>query len=173
MSEPPALILDTNIFIDALVFKRSSKNRPSVELLNRIAQGRFKAIIPAPVLLEVYDVVLRYTHDVGKAEEALRYMLNATNTEFCPISLDHSLIACEFFRDVNFNNDGAGRFVSKNPRTEKTLSAVDGLVLSVGMDLKKTVCSKDGLFKDVTVVDTKSPDEVLRFLSINPSTSPP
>lgn len=158
MSEPQTLILDANILIDVLVYKRKAENRPSVELLNRIAQGKFKAIIPAPVLLEVYKNVLQYTHSIGKAEEALRFMLNAANTDFCSISLDHSLVACEFFRDINFTCN-SGHFEIK-PDGEPTLSAIDGLILSVGMTEKQTVCSRDKLFKDAIGVTTKRPDEL-------------
>lgn len=158
MSEPQTLVLDANILIDVLVFKKKAENRPSVELLTRIAQGKFKAIIPAPVLLEVYNKVLQYTHSAGKAEESLRFMLNAVNTEFSPISLDHSLVACEFFRDINYTCN-SGHFEIK-PDTEPTLSTVDGLILSVGMTEGQMICSRDKLFKDANGVITKRPDEL-------------
>lgn len=156
MSEPPALILDANILIDVLVFKNSKISRPSVELLKKIGQGKFKAIVPAPVLLEVYDRVLHYTHDVKKAEEALAFILNATNSECCPILVDHSLMACEIYKETNYAPSGSGLYTINPP---DRLSAVDGHILAIGRFDNKPVCSREKKFKNVQSVVCKFPEE--------------
>jgi predicted nucleic acid-binding protein len=156
------VVIDTNVFIDVFVRKEDWVSRGSIELLKQIDEGKFEAVIPAPVLIEIFYIVLDRTFSEDKARKVLRTIMNADNTVCYPVGIEHALQAIEFYRNYNYvPNKGPGSGLGKRM---EGLSLVDCLVLAVGKGIPgAVVCSDENKFAHVQGVRVKKPWEIVRF----------
>jgi predicted nucleic acid-binding protein len=153
------LVIDTNVLIDAMVRGKDVRNRSSIELLRRIDRGEYLGILPTPVLVEVYYVVIDMTHDPERARKVLTNLLGSPNMQTQSIEREHALQAAEFFREMNYFQLGHG---NKLGRREEGLSMVDALILAVGRSIPGSiVCSNESRFSSVKGVVVKKPWEIV------------
>lgn len=153
MPEPWTIVVDTNVIIDAFVRSRDARSRGSIELIERIESGQLHAILPAPVLIEIFYVVLDVTHDPHRARKVLRVLLNSPNFSTRGIDVRDAYQAIEYYRQFNYYAVGQKGKMLK--RTD-TLSLVDCLILAVGHAVPgAVVVSNEGKFflaKDIKVM---------------------
>jgi predicted nucleic acid-binding protein len=153
MFEHRKVILDTNVIIDAFVRSRDARSRGSIELLKRIEKGDYIGVLPTPVLVEIYYVVLDVTHDPERARKTLRNLMALPNMSARAIEKEHALQAIEYIQRINYFHMGRG---DKLGRRAEGLSMVDALILAMGKSIPGAiVCSNESKFnqvKDIVVI---------------------
>lgn len=160
MSAPPTLIVDTNVIIDAFVRAKDARSKGSIELIRRIEAGEFAAILPAPVLIEIYYVVLDITHDPERAKHVLRILLNSPHFTPRRIEIEDALQAIRYYRQFNYFPVGHGKKYDK--RTD-VVSLVDCLILALGKTIPNSiVCSNEGKFVAAHDIRVARPWELVR-----------
>jgi len=161
MSAPRPVIVDTNVIIDAFVRSRDARSRGSVELLQRAEQGEFTGILPTPVLVEVFYVVLDVTKDPDRARKTLRKLLALPHIRVQSVEEEHAMIAMDLIREANYVRIGKG---DKLSRRGEGLSMVDSLILAIGRSIPgAVVCSNEGRFSHVRSVRTMRPNDLLEM----------
>lgn len=159
MSGPRPVIIDTNVIIDAFVRSGDARSRGSIELLRRVESGDFIGILPTPVLVEIYYVVLDVTKDPVRARKTLKKLLELPNTRVQAIEEEHALAAVELIRESNYFHLGKG---DKLARRSEGLSMVDSLILAIGRTTPgAVVCSNESRFSQVRSVRTMRPSELV------------
>jgi predicted nucleic acid-binding protein len=159
MSAPRPVVIDTNVIIDAFVRSGEGRSQGSIELLRRVEKGDFLGILPTPVLVEIYYVVLDVTKDPGRARRTLRTLLQLPNVRVQNVEKVHALAAVEIIRESNYVSLGKG---SKLSRGSQGLPTVDSLVLAIGSGVPgAVVCSSEGRLSQVRSVRTMRPREIL------------
>jgi predicted nucleic acid-binding protein len=160
MPAPRNVVIDTNVIIDAFVRSKDVRSRSSIELIERIEEGKLQGILPAPVLIEVYYVVLDVTHDPHRAQKVLRVLLNSPHFTSRGIEVKDAYQAIEYYRQFNYFAVGRGEKFLK--RTD-TLSLVDCLILAVGRAIPgAAVVSNEGKFFLAKDVEVLRPRELVR-----------
>jgi predicted nucleic acid-binding protein len=155
MSGPQTVIIDTNVIIDVFVRAKDIRSRSPIELLRRIEAGEFLGILPSPVLIEIYYVVLDATHDPDRARKVLRTLLGSPNFMTLSIDPEHALQACEYYRQYNYFPLGHG---TKLVKRDDGLSLVDCLVLAMGKAIPgAVVCSNESRFSQIKDVRVRKP----------------
>ena len=159
MSAPRTVVIDTNVIIDAFVRSGDGRSQSSIELLRRVEKGDFIAVLPTPVLVEIYYVVMDVTKDPGRAQRTLRTLLLMPNVRVQAVERDHALAAIEIIQEGNYVHLGKG---TKLGRRSQGLSMVDSLVLAIGHSIPgAVVCSNERHFSLVRSVRTMRPRELL------------
>ncbi len=159
MSAPRPVVIDTNVIIDAFVRSGDGRSQGSIELLRRVERGDYIGVLPTPVLVEVYYVVLDVTKDPGRAQRTLRALLQLPNIMVQSVEKGHALAAAEIIMESNYVRLGKG---SRLGRRSQGLSTVDSLVLAIGSGIPgAVVCSNEGRFSQVRSVRTMRPREIL------------
>lgn len=158
MSGPRPVVVDTNVIIDAFVRSGDARSRGSIGLLRRIEKGDFLGILPTPVLVEVYYVVLDVTKDPVRARKTLGKLLALPNIKVQPVEREHAMIAVDLIRESNYFRLGKE---GKLGRRSEGLSMVDSLILAIGRTIPEAVvCSNEGRFSQVRSVRTMRPLEL-------------
>jgi predicted nucleic acid-binding protein len=153
------VVIDTNVLIDAFVRSRDGRSRGSVQLLHLIEDGEVHGILPVPVLVEVYYIVLDITHDPDRAARTVRKLLALPNIRVQSVEREHALAAMSIVREVNYFKMGRG---TKLGRRSEGLSMTDALVLAIGTSIPgAVVCSNESLFTRVRSVRVIRPWELL------------
>jgi predicted nucleic acid-binding protein len=159
MSERQSVVLDTNVIIDAFVRAKDARSRSSVELLRRIEKGWFIGVLPAPVLVEVYYIVLDFTHDPVRARKVLSNLLALPNMTTRSIRKEDALQAIEYYQRLNYFRLGSGDKLGKR---DEGLSTVDAIILAVGRSIPgAVVCSNESKFTSLKDVKVKKPWELV------------
>jgi predicted nucleic acid-binding protein len=155
MPDARPVVLDTNVIIDAFVRSHDARSRGSIEMLRRIERGEYRGVIPTPVLVEVYYVVLDVTHDPLRAERTLDKLLALPHMTTQAVELEHAVVAMRMVRESNYFRMGSG---NKLGRRTEGLSMVDALVLAVGASIPRAVvCSSESRFSQVKGVKVLRP----------------
>ena len=153
------IVLDTNVIIDAFVRGKDLRSRSSAELLRRIQRGEYIGVLPSPILVEIYYVVLDFTKDPERARKVLRDLLGLPYMETRGIEKEHALQAIEYYRNSNYFHLGHSDKLGKRL---DGLSLVDALVLAVGKGIPgSVVCSNESRFTQVKDVEVKKPWELV------------
>lgn len=154
-----AIVIDTNVIIDAFLSSRDARSRSSVEILRGVDRGDYLGILPAPVLIEIYYVVLDITKDPRRAGKVLDTLLASKNMRAQSIDKEHAMAAMEIYRDTNYFSLGRGDKLGKR---DENLSVVDCVVLAVGRCLPGSiVCSNESRFARIKGVKTMKPWELV------------
>ncbi|GEM_PF-3395385 len=160
MPGPRPVVIDTNVIIDAFVRSRDARSRGSVELLRGVENGTFLGILPTPVLVEIYYVVLDVTKDPGRAKKTLNKLLALPNIRVQSVDREHAMVAVELIRESNYFRLGKG---DKLGRRSEGLSMVDSLILAIGRTIPgAVVCSSESRFSQVRSVRTMRPMELVK-----------
>ncbi|MBI0582781.1 MAG: type II toxin-antitoxin system VapC family toxin [Methanomassiliicoccus sp.] len=160
MSAPRPVVIDTNVIIDAFVRSGDGRSRGSIELLRRVENGEFAGILPTPVLVEIYYVVLDVTKDPHRAGKTLARLLELPHITVRAVEEAHAMIAVDLIRESNYFRMGKG---GKLGRRTDGLSMVDSLILAVGSTIPGAiVCSNEGRFSQVKSVRTMRPAELVQ-----------
>jgi predicted nucleic acid-binding protein len=160
MSGPKPVVIDTNVIIDAFVRSGDARSRGSVELLRGVERGDFIGILPAPVLVETYYVVLDVTKDPDRAMKTLRKLLALPNIQVQSVGREHAMVAIDLIRMSNYFRLGKG---DKLGRRSEGLSMTDSLILAVGQTIPEAVvCSNESRFSQVRSVLTMRPLELVK-----------
>ncbi|MDW5562013.1 MAG: type II toxin-antitoxin system VapC family toxin [Methanomassiliicoccus sp.] len=158
MPAPRPVVIDTNVIIDAFVRSGDARSRGSIELLRRVEQGDFTGILPTPVLVEIYYVVLDVTKDPHRARKTLVGLLALPNITVQAVEREHAMVAVDLIRESNYFRLGKG---NKLGRRSEGLSMVDALVLAIGRTIPgAVVCSNESRFSQVRSVVTLRPFEL-------------
>ncbi len=158
MSGRQSVVIDTNVIIDAFVRSKDVRSRGSIELLKRIEKGDFTGVLPTPVLVEVYYVVLDVTHDPDRARKTLRNLMALPNMTINAIEKEHAMLAIDLIRESNYFHMRHG---DKLGRRSEGLSIVDALVLAIGRAIPGAiVCSNESKFTQVKDIVVKRPWEL-------------
>ncbi len=159
MYEHRKVVLDTNVVIDAFVRSRDARSRGSIELLRRIEKGDYTGVLPTPVLVEIYYVVLDVTHDPDRARKTLRNLMALPNMVAKAVEKEHALQAIEYIRRINYFHMGKG---DKLGRRAEGLSMVDALILAMGKAIPGAiVCSNESKFNQVKDIVVLRPWELV------------
>lgn len=159
MSDRQAVVIDTNVIIDAFLRSRDLRSRSSVEILRAVDRGDFLGILPAPVLIEIYYVVLDITKDPKRAQKVVGTLLGSRNMRAQSIDREHAMAAMDIYRDTNYFHLGHGDKLGKR---DENLSVVDCVVLAVGKCLPGSiVCSNESKFSRIKGVRTMKPWELV------------
>jgi predicted nucleic acid-binding protein len=159
MSARQNVVIDTNVIIDAFVRSRDARSRSSVELLRRVEKGDFIGVLPTPVLVEIYYVVLDVTHDPVRARKTLRNLMALPNMTTKAVEKDHAMLAIELIRESNYFRMGKG---DKLGRRSEGLSMVDALILAMGKAIPgAVVCSNESRFTQLKDITVKKPWELV------------
>ncbi len=162
MSAPEAAVIDTNVIIDAFVRSGDARSRSSIELLHRVEKGDIIGVLPTPVLVEVYYVVLDVTKDPHRAQRTLQALLALPNMRVQAVEKGHAMAALDIIRESNYLKVGKG---DKLVRRSEGLSMVDSLLLAIGKSTPSTVvCSNERRFSQVRSVRAMRPQELLTLL---------
>jgi predicted nucleic acid-binding protein len=163
------VVIDTNVIIDAFVRSGDARSRGSIELLRWIEDGKVRGILPVPVLVEVFYIVLDITHDPDRASRTVRKLLALPNISIQAVEQEHALAAMDIVQETNYFRMGHG---TKIGRRSEGLSMTDSLVLAIGASIPgAVVCSNESLFTKVRSVKTVRPWELVRFFEPNRSIS--
>lgn len=158
MPAPRVVVIDTNVIIDAFVRSGDGRSLGSIELLRRVEKGDLIGVLPTPVLVEIYYVVLDTTKDPGRAQRTLRTLLQLPNIRVQAVEGHHAMAAAEIIQESNYVRLGKG---DKLGRRSQGLSTVDALVLAIGRSIPDAVvCSNEGRFSQVRSVRTMRPREI-------------
>lgn len=153
------VVIDTNVIIDAFIRSRDARSRSSIELLKRIERGDYIGVLPTPVLVEVYYVVLDVTHDPGRAGKTLRNLMGLPNMTTKAIEKEHAMLAMDLIRESNYFRMGRG---DKLGRRSEGLSMVDALILAMGKAIPGAiVCSNESRFTQLKDIKIKKPWELV------------
>jgi len=157
------VVIDTNVIIDAFVRSKDARSRGSIELIRLVERGDCAGILPTPVLVEVYYVVLDVTHDPVRARKTLRNLMALPHMATRAVEKEHALLAIELIRESNYFHMGKG---DKLGRRSEGLSMVDALILAIGKAIPgAVVCSNESRFSQIKEVDVMRPWELVRSLS--------
>lgn len=159
MSAPQAVVIDTNVLIDAFLRSKDIRTRSSAEMLRGVDRGDYLGILPAPVLIETYYVVLDLTKDPKRARKVLDTLMGSKNMRAQSIDKEHALAAMDICRETNYFPLGAG---GKLGRRDENLSLADCAVLAVGKCMPGSiVCSNEVRFTRIKGVRTMKPWELI------------
>ncbi len=159
MSVRQSVVLDTNVIIDVFVRGKDARSRSSVELLRRIEKGEYIGVLPAPVLVEIYYIILDFTHDPVRARKVLSNLLALPNMTTRGVGKEEALQAIEYYRRLNYHHLGHGDKLGKR---DEGLSTVDALILAVGRSIPgAVVCSNESKFSSLKDVNVKKPWELV------------
>jgi predicted nucleic acid-binding protein len=154
------VVIDTNVIIDAFVRSRDARSRGSIDLIRRVEKKEFIGVLPTPVLVEVYYVVLDVTHDPDRARKTVRNLMSLPNMITWAVEKSHALIAIELIKESNYFRMGDH---GKLGRRSEGLSMVDELVLAVGRSIPgAVVCSNESKFSHVDGVVVRKPWELFK-----------
>lgn len=159
MSARQTVVIDTNVIIDAFLRSKDVRSRSSVAILRGVDRGDFLGILPSPVLIEIYYVVLDLTKDPKRARKVMDTLLGSANMRAQSIDKEHAMAAMEIYRDTNYFHMGQGDKLGKR---DDNLSVVDCVVLAVGRCLPGSiVCSNESKFSRIKGVRTMKPWELV------------
>lgn len=160
MPAPPHVVIDTNVIIDVFIRSRDARSRSSVQFIKMVEKGDYIGVLPAPVLVEIYYVILDVTHDPDRARKTVRNLISLPNMVTWSVEKEHALLAIQLIKESNYFHMGKG---DKLGRRSEGLSMVDALVLAIGGSIPgAVVCSNESKFSSVKGIETRKPFELIK-----------